>query len=122
MIPLLGEENHTVIRHDATTTTDGVADPATGSSFTVRGSMQPFSPREMALLPELQRTRARSYLYTRHTSRLLVSSEVDRVKGDLVVDPDGQRWEVVGVERWTTFGLAHYKYTLAHKGVDEGGA
>lgn len=89
---------------------DGVWTPGAESTFTVRGSLQPLTGRELLVVPEGERGRARWALYT--TTELQTADEAAATDADRVAWR-GRSLVVVKVEDWSHMGrLAHYRCEL----------
>lgn len=89
---------------------DGVFQPGGTTNFDIVISMQPFSAKELLILPEGERTRRhmKGYTATRlYTARQSEGSKADRLTYDDTI------FEVQEVERWRETDLNHYKVILA---------
>lgn len=95
----------------AAATTDGNGRVVAGATttFTLTGSMQPLSGRELRALPESRQADETRVLYT--TTELRTGANADRLS-------DGtDTWEVYQVERWDAFGSVHYRAYVSRVGV-----
>lgn len=110
-LPAIGRASngtYTVTRQ-APATTDGNGRMVAGatSTFTVTGSLQPMSGRELRTLPEARQADEMRVLYT--TTELRTGAAPD------LVAAEGSTWEVYRVARWDAFGSVHYVVQLARK-------
>ena len=99
---------------------DGVWTGSGGEErFSIRGSLQPISGRELQLLPEGERTREQFKLYTK--AELLTSrdSAAAPTKADMV-EHRGRLLKVMAEIPWTDHraGVPHRKYRLTGPGED----
>ncbi|NIQ92380.1 MAG: hypothetical protein GWN93_26740 [Deltaproteobacteria bacterium] len=85
---------------------DGVFQQGSTSQFDIKVSMQPFSSKELLLLPEGERTRRHMKAYT--ATRLYTAEQSQASKADRL-DYDGTVFEVQEVERWKLTDLNHFK-------------
>lgn len=111
----------TVYRGDGSYGAFGVWDPGSESSFVVRGVIQPWDDRDLALLPEGERTRDHRSLHCLASQPALITAEPDGPQADQV-SFDGFRWEVHKVGNFdaiTGRGLAHRRYRITRIAVDE---
>ncbi len=95
---------------ESVTFVEGDPVPPGSTLSSVSGSLQPISGREVARLPEGERSRARAKFYT--SARLNVSS--DRLRSDRIVVGD-RELEVIARVDWSAdaTGDPHFKYILA---------
>ena len=99
VIALLSSGTYTVTRTPASVYTAGRLVPGVATTFTVLGSLQPLSGREVDRLPEGAREREGMALWTTTELRgKLQTSEPD------TVTVDGEAYEVQNVQRWDTLG------------------
>lgn len=85
----------------------GMYVPGKDQSFTIKGSIQPVSGREMQFLPDGMRAREVYKFYT-DTKLAVVSEDKSKAADRLVID--GKKFEVVTVEDWSRhLNLTHYK-------------
>lgn len=107
---MLGATTLTVTRRAAGSYVAGVWTPGATSTLTVEGSLQPMTGRELLLLPEGERTRARWKLYTEtelRTADETTTTEADRVSWN------GRSLVVVRVQDYSHVGLLpHYRCEL----------
>lgn len=100
--------SYTVTRRGATTVgSDGRADLASSSTFTIQASVQPLGGRELQRLGEGLRVAERRKLYT--TTSLRSNSQPD------VISIDGDSWEVENIARYDVLGN-YYKVIVAKVG------
>ncbi len=83
---------------------DGLAIAGSASTFSVAGSLQPVSGRELRDLPEGQRGDETRVIYTLTELRTRTSTH----RPD-VLAIDGEPWTVIKVERFDAFGDTHYR-------------
>lgn len=84
---MIGETSITVFRPGVGAYTNGVYVPGEDTAIVIRGVIQPMSAREVMMLPEGIRTKARWKLYTRfllQESSVLGQLNADRVVHDSV--------------------------------------
>lgn len=113
---MLGETTLQLHRTAAGTHVNGVWVPGAVTEITIRGSLQPINARELALLPEGERTRGRWKLYTRtplRTANPAEYTEADRIAWQ------GRTLTVVQVRDYAHVGgsLAHYRADLVEEEV-----
>lgn len=111
---LLGSTSITIQRPGAGSYVDGEWSEATGSSFIIHGSPQPLTDREIQLLPEGVRSRAKIKLFVERHEPALVCAGVDSNRSDRVV-LEGISHEVHALAVWTPAiqsTLAHRAYVL----------
>jgi hypothetical protein len=100
---------YVVTRRGPTTVgSDGRADLATSSTFSILASVQPMSGRELQRLPEGMRVAERRVLFTATTLQVVGAPDVVRV--------DGEDWEVESVENWGPAIGSFCKATIAKVG------
>lgn len=108
VVTSLASGTYTVKRRGPTTVgSDGRADTAASSTFSVTASVQPMSGRELQRLPEGLRVAERRNFFT--TTALQVTAAPD------VVSIDGEDWEVESVQAWGTLG-AYFLAVVAKVG------
>lgn len=101
-------------------TTGAWTDGAT-TTFTVSGSWQPLTGREVQALPEAYRTRQTARLFTAPASAELFPSDPATGRRADVVTRAGRQYLVISASDWTdhTGGVPHRAYTLAEVGADQ---
>lgn len=82
----------------------------------VSGSLQPLSPRDLQILPELDRVKQGYKLYT--DSELLTSSEKGLKPADRVII-NLERFVVMSSERWDGTDLPYFKSILMRENLED---
>lgn len=98
----------TVTRYAAGSYTKGVFAPGTTSTLTIQASIQPASPNDTLLLPELRRNDKAFVLFSDTELRLVNgSTNPDRVT------LFGETYEVLAKSPWRNNVINHYYYVVA---------
>lgn len=111
-----------VFRQDLTVTrqqpgqyVDGIFQPGTTETLTVRASVQPVSPDDVQLLPEGKRNRQAFTLYS--DAEINVADDQTTTAGDRV-DIDGDTYQATARQPWQNSIIPHYR-TVVVKEADQ---
>lgn len=119
---ILGERTITVTRESVSGSYQGgVYVRGTPDTFTIQGSAQPLSPKEIEFLPIGARTKAKWTLYVAAGQpELKLTDLVNQTAGDLV-EWNGQQYGVIRAGDWQGHinGVPHSVYYLVEVGADE---
>lgn len=111
---MLGDQTLTVVETTGTWSS-GVWTPGAETTYTITGSIQPLTNREVDLLPEGERWQDQRKLYTRASLRVVTSNPPLPPLPPHRVQFDGRDWEVHGDQYYdqpTGRGLWHHRYRL----------
>ena len=96
----------TVTRQQPGQYVNGIWQPGSESTFTVRASVQPATPDDVALLPSGQENNQAFTLYS--DTALHVANEINNTVGD-VVDVDGLPYRAMARQPWQNAVVPHHK-------------
>lgn len=117
-----GIETIAVVRDPGGTYVAGVYTPGSPvEEFTITGSVQPLTPKQVELLPEAARIKASMSLFADTFQRELSPADLDAKRhGDRVTDSTST-YMVLAMEDWTRHGAGqpHRRYALQEVGADE---
>ena len=89
--------------------------------FFITGSLQPLGQREVEMLPEAARTKARFSLYCEITEPFLKTTDLEETKGADRLIWDKEEYMLFGIGDWQLHltGVTHKAYVLIEIGDDE---
>lgn len=91
---------------------DGFYQPGRDQAVTVRGSLQPLSPREIKFVEEGDRLKQLFKMYS--DAPLLVDNTKTLAGADRVYI-NGERYKVISVENWDGTDIPYFKSVLARE-------
>jgi hypothetical protein len=96
----------TVIRQQPGQYVNGVWQPGSEETLTIRASVQPTSPDDIERLPEGRRERQAFTLYSSQALRIIDESEETNAD---IVEIDGQRYEATARQPWQNNLINHHR-------------
>ena len=85
---------------------------------TVRGSLQPLSPREIKFVEEADRLKQ---LFSFYSDAPVLTDDMRRLAGADRVTINGDKFKVISVENWMGCSLPYFKSVLAREPNQAGG-
>lgn len=119
---ILAPNNFSIIREsEAGSWVNGKWVPGETTRFTVTGSLQPLTQREVEMLPEAARTKAKFAFYCENNQEFLKTTDLAETKGADRLLWNGREYMLFGVGDWHLHltGVPHKAYALIEVGVDE---
>lgn len=119
---ILAPNKFTIIReNEAGSWAYGKYVPGETTRFTVIGSLQPLKAREVELLPEAARTKAKFSFYCEDNQEYLKTTDLNGSKGADRLLWNNREYMLFGIGDWQLHlsGVPHKAYVLIEAGVDE---